>query len=206
MDNQSEKKRAKLKGLKRNLESDLHVQNHQLKRWLSDGEFKDMEDDWKSQQSLRVDLSSPPEEIIKYKKRLHKVNLLYSRAEDYSHRKRTAAAEDMHHQSEVLAEELIEFLHEFLQTDQNLQIWFDRSTDDDDSGLTPASLPQVITSRSRYNQGGGYLVIKKSKQEVKIDAVERAIGAIDKLDNPGPTVSEVAANSARLRAIMKRQE
>ena len=206
MDKQSEKKRVKLNGLKHKLESDLHVQNHQLKRWLSDGEFKDMEDDWKSQQSLRVDLSSPPEEIIKYKKRLHKVNLLYSRAEDYSHRKRTAAAEDMHHQSEVLAEELIEFLHEFLQTDQNLQIWFDRSTDDDDSGLTPESLPQVITSRSRYNQGGGYLVIKKSKQEVKIDAVERAIGAIDKLDNPGPTVSEVAANSARLRAIMKRQE
>jgi|TARA_B110001469_G_scaffold10911_1_gene10899 hypothetical protein len=58
----------------------------------------------------------------------------------------------------------------------------------------------------RYNQGGGYLVIKKGKQDVKIDAVERAIGAVDKSNNPGPTVPEVAARSAVLRAILKRQE
>jgi len=206
MDKQSEKKRAKLKGLKHKLESDLHVQNHQLKRWLSDGEFKEMEDDWKFQQSLRDDLSSPPEEITEYKKRLHKVNLLYSRAENYSQQKRTATAEDMYHQSEVLAEELIEFLHEFLQTDQSLQMWFDRLPDENNRGLTPESLPQAITSRSRYNQGGGYLVIKKSNREVKIDAVERAITALDAIDNPGPTVSEVAANSARLRAMLKSQE
>lgn len=32
------------------------------------------------------------------------------------------------------------------------------------------------------------------------------IVALDKLDNPGPTASEVAAKSARLRAILKRQE
>ena len=52
-------------------------------------------------------------------------------------------------------------------------------------------------------EGGGYLVIKKSKQEVKIDTAGRAIYA---LDNPGPAVSEVAANSACLRAMLKRQE
>ena len=170
MDKQSEKKRAKLVKLKNKLLDGQDVQNRQLIKWLGGGAFKQMEGEWKQQQSLRVDLSSPPEEIIEYKERLQKVNLLYSRAENYSRRKRTAAAEDMYHKSEVLAEQLIEFLHEFLQTDQNLQIWFDRSTDDDDSGLTPASLPQVITSRSRFNQGGGYLVIKKSKQEVKIAA------------------------------------
>jgi len=88
--------------------------------------------------------------------------------ESYYTHKRTAAAEDMYHDSE--AEELIEFLHEFLQTDQNLQMWFDRLPDENNRGLTPALLPQVITSRSRFNQGGGYLVIKKSKQEVKIAA------------------------------------
>jgi hypothetical protein len=64
----------------------------------------------------------------------------------------------------------------------------------------------IINSRSHFNQGGGYLVINKSKQEVKIDAVEEAL---DKLDNPRSTTSEVAklaAQAARLRAIMKRQE
>jgi hypothetical protein len=131
------------------------------------------------------------------------VNLLYSHAENYSRRKRTDAAEDMYHQSEVLAEELIEFLHEFLQTDQSLQMWFDRLPDENNRGLTPKSLPQVITSRSRFNQGGGYLVIKKSKQEVKIDAVERAITA---LDEPQVLDDAVAARSARMRSILKMQE
>ena len=206
MDKQSEKKRAKLVELKSKLLDGQHVQNRQLIKWLGDGAFKQMEGEWKQQQSLRVDLSSPPEEIIEYKERLQKVNLLYSRAENYSRRKRTAAAEDMYHKSEVLAEQLIEFLHEFLQTVQSLQIWFDRLPDENNRGLTPESLPQVITSRSRFNQGGGYADIKKSKREVKIDAVERAIDALDAIDNPGPTVSEVAANSARLRAMLKRQE
>ena len=206
MEKQSEKKRAKLKGLKRKLSEGQHVQNRQLITWLGDDAFKEMEDDWKTQQSLRDDLSSPPEEITEYKKRLHKVNLLYSRAENYSRRKRTAAAEDMYHKSEVLAEQLIEFLHEFLQTDQSLELWFDRLPDENNRGLTPESLPQVITSRSRFNQGGGYADIKKSKREAKIDAVERAIDALDAIDNPGPTASEIAANSARLRAILKRQE
>ena len=120
MEKQSEKKRAKLKGLKRKLSEGQHVQNRQLITWLGDDAFKEMEDDWKTQQSLRDDLSSPPEEITEYKKRLHKVNLLYSRAENYSRRKRTAAAEDIHHKSEVLAEELIDFLHELLQTDPSI--------------------------------------------------------------------------------------
>ena len=205
MSKQSEKKRAKLVKLKNKLLDGQHVQNRQLSTWLGDGAFKQMEGEWKQQQSLRVDLSSPPEEIIEYKERLQKVNLLYSRAEHYSRRKRTAA-EDMYHKSEVLAEQLIEFLHEFLQTDQGLQIWFDRLPDENNRGLTPASLPQAINSRSRFNQGGCCGYIKKSKQEVKIDAVEEAIDALDAIDNPGPTGYEVAARAAHLRAIMKRQE
>jgi hypothetical protein len=57
MDKQPEEKRAKENGLKHKLESGLHVQNHQLKKWLGDDAFKQMEDDWKTQQSLRDDLS-----------------------------------------------------------------------------------------------------------------------------------------------------
>ena len=203
MDKQSEKKRAKLVELKSKLLDGQHVQNRQLIKWLGDGAFKQMEGEWKQQQSLRVDLSSPPEEIIEYKERLQKVNLLYSRAENYSRRKRTAAAEDMYHKSEVLAEQLIEFLHEFLQTDQGLQIWFDRLPDENNRGLTPASLPQAINSRSRFNQGGCCGYIKKSKREVKIDAVERAIYA---LDEPQVIDDEVAARIARMSSTLKSQE
>ena len=64
MDKQSEKKRAKLVELKSKLLDGQPVQNRQLIKWLGDGAFKQMEGEWKQQQSLRVDLSSPPEEII----------------------------------------------------------------------------------------------------------------------------------------------
>ena len=205
MDKQSEKKRAKLSELKNKLLRGEHVQNRQLKTWLGDDAFEQMEDDWKSQQSIRDDLASPPAEIIEYKKRLQKLTLTYSRAERLSQRK-SASAEKMYHQSDDEAEKLIEFLHGILQTDQSLEIWFDRLPDENNRGLTPASLPQVINSRSRFNQGGGFSSAIKNKQEVKIDAVERAISSLDDRDTSGPTVSDAAAHSARLRAILKRQE
>ena len=112
----------------------------------------------------------------------------------------------MYHQSEAEAEELIEFLHGILHTDQSLQMWFDRLPDENNRGLTPESVPQVINSRSHFNQGGGFSSAIKSKREVKIDAVDGAIDALDAIDNPGPTGYEVAARAAHLRAIMKRQE
>jgi cell wall-associated NlpC family hydrolase len=206
MDKESVKKRAKLVELKNKLLRGEHIQNRQLSTWLGAGVIKEIKDDWESQKSLRADLSSPPEEITEYKKRLQKINFTYARAERYSHQKRTSTAEKMHHDSEAAAEKLIEYLHGILQTDQSLEIWFDRLPDENNRGLTPASLPQVINSRSRFNQGGGFSSAIKSKQEVKIDAVERAISALDDIDSSGPTVSDAAAHSARLRAILKRQQ
>ena len=203
MDNQSEKKRAKLVELKNKLLDGQHVQNRQLKTWLGDDAFEQMEDDWKFQQSIRDDLASPPAEIIEYKKRLQKLTLTYSRADHYSHQKRSTTATKMFHKSEEEADKLIEFLHEILQTNAGLQIWFDRSTDEDDSGLTPGSLPQVITSRSHFNQGGGLAMAKQNKQEIKIAAIERAI---DEIDTPELTSEEVTVSSASLRAIWKRKK
>jgi len=203
MDKQSEKKRAKLVELKNKLLDGQHVQNRQLKTWLGDDAFDEMEDDWKSQQSIRDDLASPPAEIIEYKKRLQKLTLTYSRADHYSHQKRSTAATKMFHKSEEEAVKLIEFLHEILQTNSGLQLWFDRSADEDDSGFTPESLPQVITSRSRFNQGGGLAMAKQNKQEIKIAAIERAI---EDIDTPELTSEEVTAPSASLRAIWKRKK
>ena len=54
-------------------------------------------------------------------------------------------------------------------------MWFDRLPYENNRRLTLESMPQVITLRSRFNQGGGYGYMEKSKLEVKIDAVERAI-------------------------------
>ena len=46
----------------------------------------------------------------------------------------------------------------------------------------------------------------KRAAEVKIDAVERAINALDAKHDLGPTAFEVAAHSAFLKAILKWQE
>ena len=203
MDTQSVKKRAKLVELKNKLLDGQHVQNRQLKTWLGDDLLEQMENDWKSQQSIRDDLASPPAEIIEYKKRLQKLTLTYSRAENYSHQKRSTTAVKMFYKSEEEADKLIEFLHDILQTNPGLQMWFDRSPDEDDSGLTPESLPQVITSRSRFNQGGGLAMAKQNKQEIKIAAIERAI---DEIDTPELTSEEVTVSSASLRAIWKQKK
>jgi len=202
MDRQSEKKRAKLTGLKHKLESGQDIQRRQLITWLGDDAVKQMDDRWKEQMSLRDQLASPPEQIQEYKRRLQNVNLLYSRAEKYSYQKRSSA-EDMYHQSEDLGQKLIEYMHETLQTDQSLQIWFDRLPDGDGCRVTPVSLPQVINSRSRYNQGGGFGRAKQSKQEVKIAAVEQAINA---LDEPQVMDDDTAARFTRMRSVLKRQE
>jgi len=209
MNKQSVKKRAKLVELKNKLLRGEHIQNRQLKTWLGYNAFEERIAAWESQKLLRADLSSPPAEITEYQKRLHSVNFTYSRAEILSQRKQNETAEKMYHDSEAAAEELIEFLHEILRTDRSLEMWFDRLPDKNNRGLTPASLPQVVTSRSRFNQGGGYGDIKRSIQEVKIDAIDSAIDELDASDIPALTPSEVtkvAAHSARLRAILKRQE
>jgi len=196
MDKLSEKKRAKLNELKRKLLDGQHVQNRQLKTWLGDDALKEMEDDWESQKSIRDDLASPPAQIEEYKKRLQKLTLTYSRADHYSHQKRSTTATKMFYKSEEEAVKLIEFLHEILQTNSGLQMWFDRSADEDDSGFTPESLPQVITSRSRFNQGGGLAMAKQNKQEIKIASIERAI---DDIDMHELMPEEVAAPSALLQ-------
>ena len=200
---QSAKNRAKLLKLKQKLTDGMHVQNRDLKKWLGDAAYKDMENEWQSQQSLRSELKDTPAQVSEYKNRLQKVTLLYSRAESKSHKKHHSAAKNLYDQSENLAEDLIEYLHEILQTDQSLQIWFDRLPDENNHGLTPASLPQVINSRSRYNQGGGFASAIVSKQQVKICAIDKCLDALDPVDTSD---SDRLALQAHFRAILKKQE
>ena len=117
---QSAKNRAKLLKLKQKLTDGMHVQNRDLKKWLGDAAYKDMENEWQSQQSLRSELKDTPAQVSEYKNILQKVTLLYSRAESKSHKKHHSAAKNLYDQSENLAEDLIEYLHEILQTDQSL--------------------------------------------------------------------------------------
>ena len=60
--------------------------------------------------------------------------------------------------------------------------WFDRpirNTPDSDAGLTPGTVPMVVTSKSVNNRRGGVFPGIQSKQQVKRDAIEAALDAMD---------------------------
>ena len=65
-----------------------------------------------------------------------------------------------------------------MHVDSGLYVWFDRSTDNINFGLTPGTVPMVVTSRSLYNDGGSFLFQKCTKRDIKIDAVEHAISIL----------------------------
>ena len=75
-------------------------------------------------------------------------------------------------------EYLAEYLNENIVGRPDLEIWFDRPLAKDlgDSfGVSPHGFPQVVTSQSLKNIGGGYVDQLRSIREVKIDAVKEAI-------------------------------
>ena len=65
-----------------------------------------------------------------------------------------------------------------MHVDSGLYVWFDRTTDNINFGLTPGTVPMVVTSRSLYNDGGSFLFQKCTKRDIKIDAVEHAISIL----------------------------
>ena len=111
----------------------------------------------------------------------------------------------MFNYTDGLFERLAEYLSEKIAGDLDLEAWFDRAvetTPENSFGLSPDSFPQVITSRSLNNAGGGHLVNKRTIREVKVDAVQRVL---EELTAPGQeiVVDEIAqlARFKRLRQI-----
>jgi hypothetical protein len=70
----------------------------------------------------------------------------------------------------------------------------------DSFGVSPHGLPQVVTSKSLKNIGGGYVDQLRSIREVKIAAVEEAI---QELTSPEPDVDQqtIQARFDRLRKL-----
>ena len=82
----------------------------------------------------------------------------------------------MFNYTDGLFEHLAEYLSEKIAGHLDLEAWFDRTvetTPEDSFGLSHDNFPQIITSRSLNNAGGGHLVNKRTIREVKVDAVQR---------------------------------
>ena len=174
-----EKKRLeKLEGMCHQLKRGKNVQNRQLKQWLTENEYKGLEESWEQQKEMRKDYSDKPSEIIEYEERLSKAIFFYNRAEGYRRKGKSKSARAMDKKAEVLFERLLEYFEEIMAADLSLQIWFDRGVDLTPHGnttLSPQGVPRVVTSRSLDADGGGFLTLLLTKKEVKIEILERAI-------------------------------
>ena len=181
------------------------VQNRQVKTVLGDEEYARYLDDYRKQKQLRDMLGDKPKEITEYKRRLKAATFAYSKADSKSSRGRSKAVSKMFNASDKLFERLAEYLSENIAGHHDLETWFDRplATGVENSfGLSPDSFPQIITSKSLKNTGGGYLINKRTIREVKMDAVQQAL---DQFVAPEADDSvEINQHKARLKKLMNR--
>jgi len=156
-------------------------------------------------QSVPVNFCLKLDEIVEYEKRLKAATFAYSKAESKSARGQKKAPAQMFNEADTLFERLAEYLNENIAGHGDLETWFDRSVEtgfENRFSLTPNDFPQVITSRSLKNTGGGYVSFKRTISKVKMDAVQRAL---EQLAAPEAEDSvDLNERMVRFAALMKR--
>ena len=153
-------------------------------------------------------IKEKPSIIAEYEKQLKAATFAYSKADAMSAKGKSKRIEEMFDNSDTKFERLNEFLRENIAGHPGLETWFDRPMriDPENSfSLTPDAFPQVVTSRSVRNQGGGYMSNLKSIREVKIDAVQIEIDALETVRDDKETI-DVYAQSERLKRLLKYRE
>lgn len=176
----SEKRKAKLEAMLERLKRGENVQNRDLRTWLGDDAYAAFEDQCKQQEEFQKEIADKPEAVREYERRLRKALFAYNKGEGASARRQHKKAKTNHNNADTLFERALEHLQEIMEIDPSLRVWFDRDTSwtaDSEIGIDPQSVPRVVTSRSMENSGGGLLRQKRSKRELKIDAVECEIAA-----------------------------
>ncbi|MDG1317460.1 MAG: hypothetical protein P8P84_08965, partial [Paracoccaceae bacterium] len=126
----------------------------------------------------------------------------YNKADNKSVKGQHKSAHKMFNYTDTLFERLAEYLSEKIAGDLDLEAWFDRTvetTPENSFGLSPDSFPQVITSRSLNNAGGGHLINKLTIREVKIDAVKTILEELTALEQE--TVVDTTDQMARFKRL-----
>ena len=203
-----EKRLAKLRTVHEKLCSGKTVQNRQLQTLLSKESYARYLDDYASQTEIRNSLKEKPSIIVEYEKRLKAATFAYSKADAMSARRKSKRIEEMFGNSDTKFERLNEFLIENIKGHPELEAWFDRpihTGPDNSFSLTPNAFPQIVTSRSVRNQGGGYMSNLKTIREVKIDAVQAEIEALETVHDD-EELTNVYAQSERLKRLLKYRE
>jgi len=153
------------------------VPNRTLKTWLGDT-YGEIEDLWQEQLELRASLLKKPASITRYQELLRQATFYDNRqlAAEARGQKSRSKLEDM---ATSCYERAFEHLEEDATENPSIGEWFDRPLVFEAGGdIAPEKgrMPQVVTSRSAENAGGGILSRKRSKADIKLWVVEKAIG------------------------------
>lgn len=197
-------RKAKIELLLQKLQTGRHVQNRDLKTWLTVGAWNAYEDELRIQQELRSDITKKPNAVREYERRIEKANFAYNKGEGFSVRGNSAAARSNFDKADVLYERALEHLQQAVAADPSLCVWFDRDTSwtaDSEISLCPSAVPHVVTSRSLDNRGGGILRQLRSKRDLKIAAVEQALAELAE-EAEGRKDSKEGVMSERLKRLL----
>ena len=184
----------KLEAIADNLKRGENVQNRQLKTWLSEEEYEQLEYEWREQLELPEELKDKPSDLKRYEDKLKQATFNYNRAEGYSSKGKHSTAKKFYNKSESLCEDALEILQEILHYDSTLRVWFDRDISFEvgsDLSADIVSLPRLVTSRSNEKLSDDSRLT--SKQSVKLAVVERAVYNIGRDAAPAtkPTASRL---------------
>ena len=206
MEKPPDKQIAKLQKIIERLSGGEIVQNRQLKTVLGTEGYARYLSDCEYQKHLRAMLKDKPDEIIEYEQRLKAATFAYSKA-DYKSQKGHRSAKKMFGASDTQFERLSEYLSENIIGHPELEAWFDRPLTKglgNSFGVSPDGFPQIITSKSLKNTGGGYSHYLRTIREVKLDAVN---AAFFELSTPEPeAVIEKEDLKAKLKRLRKLSE
>ena len=195
------KKIARLQKIIERLSGGEIVQNRQLKTVLGTEGYARYFSDCEYQKYLRAMLRDKPDEIVEYERRLKVATFAYSKA-DYRSQKGHRSAKKMFGASDTQFERLSEYLSENIIGHPELEVWFDRPLTKglgDSFGVSPDGFPQIVTSKSLKNTGGGYSHYLRTIREVKMDAVK---AILEELTAPEQeTVVDTTNQMARFKRL-----
>lgn len=198
-------RKARLIELIARLRGGQDVAQRDLRNVLTDDEYQALHASWTEQRQLRDYSRDKPSSVIEYEARLKKALFEYGKAEalNASSAELSRAAGDSlkadqraYRRAETLFERLIEYLEEQLAADPGLEIWFDRPLVfgmEGDISPSPSTMPRVVTSRSADRVGSGQIAGIRSKREVKLEALEFALRAVEARENLEARVAEQLA-------------
>jgi hypothetical protein len=199
-----ERRKARLIELIARLDGGQDVAPRDLRTVLTKTEYADLESDWESERQNRSHSIEKPAAAVEYERLLHKGQFLLSKSERRD-KNGVRFAKKFSDQAEAKFEVALEYLQEASDADPTLQLWFDRPLYfeiDGDMRLDVESMPRVVTSRSPEKQFDGLLAYPRSKRDIKREALERALDALNTEPPPEPEFTERAGD---LRAFLRRR-